>query len=192
MSSKKKDERKPEQVANEPEVQAADAAQPAEAGAGPGAAPEHSEEDYQSLLVELGEMKDKYLRLSAEFDNFRKRTLREKAQLVETAAATTLEKLLPVVDDMDRAEQSAAEAQDVKALGEGISLIRKNLYKVLADCGVEPMEVVGQELDTDMHEAVTKIAVEDPALKGKVVDAIRKGYTLRGAVLRHAQVVIGE
>ncbi|PID90024.1 MAG: nucleotide exchange factor GrpE [Bacteroidetes bacterium] len=196
MTSKKKEETQQEQVAAEQENQQPQDSKETKGQAEPTSeqpeAPVHSEEDYQTLLAELTEMKDKYLRLSAEFDNFRKRTLREKTQLIETAAASTLEKFLPVVDDIDRAEQSAADAQDVKALGEGIALIRKNLYKVLADCGVEPMEVVGKELDTDMHEAVTKIPIEDAELKGKVVDAVRKGYTLRGAVLRHAQVVIGE
>lgn len=140
----------------------------------------------------LEEQKKEYLYLRAEFDNYRKRTLREKAELVTQAAAETLGKLLPVVDDFDRALQSSETSDSVEALREGLVLIHKNLKAFMQTAGLTEIQAVGQPLDTDFHDAVTKIPAPSDELKGRVVDVIRKGYMLNGNVLRHAQVVIGE
>lgn len=140
---------------------------------------------------EAEEWKDKYLRLSAEFDNYRKRTLREKQELVATASEATLTKLLPVVDDFERALQNSTSA-DPEAMRTGLELIYKLLTRFLQESGVSEIEAMHQELNTDFHDAVTQFKVDDEALRGKVVDVLRKGYLLNGRVLRHAQVVIGE
>ena len=139
----------------------------------------------EAALSEIEEWKDKYLRLSAEFDNYRKRTLREKADMVTTAAGKTIEQLLPVVDNFELALKSA-ESSD------GLTLILKSLQGFLKSSGVSEIEAIGKPLDTDYHDAVTKIAAPNAELKGKIVDVIRKGYLLNGTVLRHAQVVVGE
>ena len=140
---------------------------------------------------EAEEWKDKYLRLSAEFDNYRKRTLREKQELVATASEATLTKLLPVVDDFERALQNSTSA-DPESMRMGLELIYKLLTRFLQESGVSEIEAMHQELNTDFHDAVTQFKVDDEALRGKVVDVLRKGYLLNGRVLRHAQVVIGE
>lgn len=140
---------------------------------------------------EAEEWKDKYLRLSAEFDNYRKRTLREKQELVATASEATLTKLLPVVDDFERALQNSTSA-DSESMRMGLELIYKLLTRFLQESGVSEIEAMHQELNTDFHDAVTQFKVDDEALRGKVVDVLRKGYLLNGRVLRHAQVVIGE
>jgi len=140
---------------------------------------------------EAEEWKDKYLRLSAEFDNYRKRTLREKQELVATASEATLTKLLPVVDDFERALQNSTSA-DPESMRVGLELIYKLLTRFLQESGVSEIEAMHQELNTDFHDAVTQFKVDDEALRGKVVDVLRKGYLLNGRVLRHAQVVIGE
>lgn len=140
---------------------------------------------------EAEEWKDKYLRLSAEFDNYRKRTLREKQELVATASEATLTKLLPVVDDFERALQNSTSS-DPEAMRMGLELIYKLLTRFLQESGVSEIEAMHQELNTDFHDAVTQFKVDDEALRGKVVDVLRKGYLLNGRVLRHAQVVIGE
>lgn len=140
---------------------------------------------------EAEEWKDKYLRLSAEFDNYRKRTLREKQELVATASEATLTKLLPVVDDFERALQNSTSA-DPESMRMGLELIYKLLTRFLQESGVSEIEAMHQELNTDFHDAVTQFKVDDEALRGKVVNVLRKGYLLNGRVLRHAQVVIGE
>ena len=146
----------------------------------------------EAALSEIEEWKDKYLRLSAEFDNYRKRTLREKADMVTTAAGKTIEQLLPVVDNFELALKSAESTESVEAMRDGLTLILKSLQGFLKSSGVSEIEAIGKPLDTDYHDAVTKIAAPNAELKGKIVDVIRKGYLLNGTVLRHAQVVVGE
>ncbi len=148
-------------------------------------------EQVELAKQEAEEWKDKYLRLSAEFDNYRKRTLREKQELVATASEATLTKLLPVVDDFERALQNSNSA-DPEAMRMGLELIYKLLTRFLQENGVSEIEAMHQELNTDFHDAVTQFKVDDESLRGKVVDVLRKGYLLNGRVLRHAQVVIGE
>lgn len=140
---------------------------------------------------EAEEWKDNYIRLSAEFDNYRKRTLREKQELIATASESTLLKILPVVDDFERALQQTS-AQDSESLRTGLELIYKLLLRALQECGVSEIKAIDQELNTDYHDAVTQFKVEDESKRGRIVDIIRKGYLLNGRVLRHAQVVVGE
>ena len=140
----------------------------------------------------LAELQDRYLRLSAEYDNFRKRTLKEKIDLQKSANENLLGALLPVADDFDRAMQSVDEAKDIKAVKEGMKLISGKFNGFLNQQGVKEIEAVHKEFDTDLHEAITKIPAPSKKLKGKVVDVIQKGYFLNDKVLRFSKVVIGE
>jgi molecular chaperone GrpE len=140
----------------------------------------------------LAELQDRYLRLSAEYDNFRKRTLREKIDLQKSANESLLSALLPVADDFDRALQSVEEARDIEALKEGLHLISGKFRGFLQQQGVKEIDAEKKEFDTDLHEAITKIPAPTKKLKGKVVDVIQKGYFLNDKVLRYAKVVIGE
>ena len=143
------------------------------------------EEKYQSL-------NDKYLRLSAEYDNYRKRTLKERMELMKNAGEDILINFLPVMDNIDRANTSVNEAKDINAVKEGIILIHKNLLNFLKERGITEIESKGEVFDTDLHEAITKIPAPEKDLKGKVVDVIEKGYKMRDKVLRYAKVVVGE
>jgi len=140
----------------------------------------------------LAELQDRYLRLSAEYDNFRKRTLKEKIDLQKSANENLLEAILPVADDFDRAMQSVDDAKDIKAVKEGMKLISGKFNAFLNQQGVKEIEAVNKEFDTDLHEAITKIPAPSKKLKGKVVDVIQKGYYLNDKVLRFSKVVIGE
>ena len=140
----------------------------------------------------LAELQDRYLRLSAEYDNFRKRSLKEKIDLQKSANQNLLETILPVADDFDRAMQSVDEAKDIKAVKEGMKLISEKFKGFLSQQGVKEIEAVKKEFDTDLHEAITKIPAPSKKLKGKVVDVVQKGYFLNDKVLRFSKVVIGE
>ncbi len=130
--------------------------------------------------------------MSAEYDNFRKRTLKEKIDLQKSANESLLEALLPVADDFDRALQSVDEAKDIEAVKEGLRLISGKFNGFLDQQGVKEIEAVNKAFDTDLHEAITKIPAPTKKLKGKVVDVIQKGYYLNEKVLRYSKVVIGE
>ena len=140
----------------------------------------------------LAELQDRYLRLSAEYDNFRKRTLKEKIDMQKRANQNLLEAILPVADDFDRAMQSVDEAKDIKAVKEGMKLISGKFKGFLNHQGVKEIEAVNKAFDTDLHEAITKIPAPSKKLKGKVVDVIQKGYYLNDKVLRFSKVIIGE
>lgn len=140
----------------------------------------------------LAEINDKYLRLSAEFDNYRKRTLKEKMDLTRTAGEQLLVKVLPVMDNFERALKSMETAQDVPALREGVELIYSNFKDFLSQNGVKEMECLHKDFNADEQEAVTKIPAPSEELKGKVVDCIQKGYTLNDKVIRYPKVVVGE
>jgi molecular chaperone GrpE len=146
----------------------------------------------ESPLVKLAEMQDKYLRLSAEFDNYRRRTLKEKMDLTKTAGESLLVNLLPVMDDFERAMKVMENASDCKAMKDGIDLIYSKFREFLKQNGVKEIESDNCDFDTDLHDAVTKIPAPDKKLKGKVVDTIQKGYYLHEKVMRHSKVVIGE
>jgi molecular chaperone GrpE len=157
-------------------------------------AEEEAEEEKKEPTPEekLAELQDRYLRLSAEYDNFRKRTLKEKIELQKSANEGLLVALLTVADDFDRALQSVEEATDVEAVKEGLHLISGKFNGFLQQQGVKEMEAEKKEFDTDLHEAITKIPAPSKKLKGKVVDVVQKGYYLNDRVLRYAKVVIGE
>lgn len=158
-----------------------------ESGDAPGACGQAAD-DSESRIAEW---KDKYLRLQAEFDNYRKRTLREKMELVERGGADVMKAMLPVADDMDRAVEAMDRSDDVEALRAGVKLIAQKFHDVLQACGLNEIEAEGLELDTDRHEAVARFQAGEER-RGKIVDVVQKGYTLRDKVLRFAKVVVGE
>ncbi len=142
--------------------------------------------------AELAEMKDKYLRLMAEFENFRRRTAKERQDLFKTANQDLMGELLPVLDDMERARQSMEATKDVDAMLQGLELVFHKLKHVTQQKGLKPMDIkAGSDFDADMHEAVTQIPAPSEELKGKIVDVIEKGYTLNDKVIRFAKVIIG-
>ncbi len=144
------------------------------------------------LQKQLDEAKDKYVRLSAEFDNFRKRTQREKMDLIKYGSEDVIKSILPLIDDFDRAIKHSETAKDVEAMRQGLVLIQGKFKDFLKSTGVQEIDAMGQELDTDMHEAITKIPAPDEQLKGKIVDVVEKGYKLNDKVIRFSKVVIGE
>lgn len=151
-----------------------------------------SDLEIKELQEKLDAANDKYLRLSAEFDNYRKRTLKEKAELTKSAGEQILEKILPVMDNFERALQSMETATDVPALREGVQLIYTTFRDFLSQHGVKEIECVNTEFNPDLQEAVTKIPAPSGEMKGKVVDCIQKGYTLYDKVIRFPKVVVGE
>ncbi len=144
------------------------------------------------LAAEAAQWQDKYMRLVAEFDNYRKRTLKEKLDLVATGGEDVVKSLLVVLDDIDRAMAAIELSTDLEAMKEGVMLIHHKLMDALRSKGLEEIDSVGLDLDTDLHEAVAKIPAADPAHKGKIVDVVQKGYKLKDKVARHAKVVVGE
>ncbi|MFD1143329.1 nucleotide exchange factor GrpE [Larkinella insperata] len=140
---------------------------------------------------ELTDLKDKYLRLYADFENFRRRTAKEKVDLISNANEGLLVKLLPVLDDFERALKSADSTSDANALKEGVQLIYNKFYKVLESKGVKSMESVGQVFNPDLHEAITQFPAPSEDLKGKVIDETEKGYFLNDKVIRFAKVILG-
>lgn len=138
------------------------------------------------------EWKDKYMRLSAEFDNYRKRTLKEKMDLISTGGEDVIKSVLLVIDDLDRALAAMETATEVGAVKEGVVLISQKLGDTLRSKGVTEIVSVGEALDTDLHEAIAKFPVEDTNKKGKIIDVVQKGYKLKDKVIRHAKVVVGE
>ena len=146
----------------------------------------------EELGEKLAEISDKHIRLQAEFDNYRKRTLNEKMELMKSGGADILESLLPVMDNFERAIDAGSKTDDIEAVKEGINLIYNSFKDYLTKKGIKPMDATGKPFDTDFHEALTKIPAPSEDLKGKVVDVIEKGYTLNEKVIRFAKVVVGE
>jgi molecular chaperone GrpE len=144
------------------------------------------------LENKLKESDDKYIRLSAEFDNYRKRTLKERMELTKSAGESVILNILPVIDDFDRAIQSMADEHNENAIKDGIELIYNKFHDFLKQNGISEIDAKGKEFDTDIHEAITKIPAPEDGLKGKVVDVVQKGYSLNEKVIRFAKVVIGE
>ena len=154
-------------------------------------APTRLEADYNDIKERYDALQDKYLRLVAEFDNYRKRTSRERLDLVKTAGEELIQGLLPVLDDFKMAQETITAATDLQAVCEGVDLIYRKLFNYLASKGTQPIDALGCPLDTDLHEAVTQCPVDDPAQKGKIIDVLQQGYTLNGKVIRYAKVVVG-
>lgn len=148
--------------------------------------------EIETLKQENKELKDKYLRLYAEFENYKKRTLKEKLDLMRTASSDTIKALLPVLDDFDRAKKNADDENTQETFSEGVTLVYNKLYSALKNKGLQPMESNGEPFDPELHEAVTEIPAPSDDLKGKVVDTIEKGYHLNDAIIRHAKVVVGK
>lgn len=144
----------------------------------------------KELEQKYNDLNDRYLRLFSEFDNFRKRSLKEKQELVKTASADIIEAILPIVDDLDRAYKSAVENPEMDILTEGLNLIRTKLNTTLKHKGLEEIPSIGEEFNTDYHEAITHVPAEDKKDKGKVIDEVQKGYILNGKILRFAKVVV--
>ena len=148
----------------------------------------------EQLTAKLAEANDKYIRLAAEFDNYRRRVAKEKLDLISTAGEDVIKGLLPVLDDCERALQvlnSSTDTEAAKAAKEGTELIYNKLMGYLKSKGLAPIEAVGKELDTDFHEAVAQFPVQEPEKKNKIFDVTQQGYTLNGKVIRFAKVVVG-
>ena len=153
---------------------------------------EQLEKELEEAQTAIEEQKDKYLRLSAEFDNYRKRTIKEKAELILNGGEKSISSILPVIDDFERAIKTMETAKDVSAVKEGVELIYNKFMAVLAQNGVKVIETKDQPLDTDYHEAIAVITAPSEEQKGKILDCVQTGYTLNDKVIRHAKVVVGE
>lgn len=148
--------------------------------------------ELEEKTQELAELKDKYLRLFAEFDNFKKRTVKEKLELMSTASQDIMAHLLPVLDDFDRAKQSADDENTQEVFSEGVSLVYEKLYSLLKSKGLDAMVTTGEVFDPELHDAITEIPAPTEDMKGKIVDTIEKGYKLKDKIIRHAKVVVGK
>lgn len=150
------------------------------------------QKELETAIKTIEEQKDKYLRLSAEFDNYRKRTMKEKAELIKNGGEKTISAILPILDDMERALQNAAKTEDLDAIRQGIELISQKFHKVLEQEGLQKMEPIGEAFDTDYHEAVALVPAPNEEQKGKVLDCVQTGYKLNDKVIRHAKVVVAQ
>lgn len=150
-----------------------------------------AKEEIESLQSKLAESQDKYVRLFSEFDNYKKRTSRERVELLKTAASDVVSELLPVVDDFERAIASFPADQEPDAIRLGVELVYTKLKGILEKQGLKEIEAMGAPFDTDFHEALTNIPSPDESMKGKVLDVIQKGYMLNDKVIRFARVVVG-
>ncbi len=157
-----------------------------------------NEEEEPSIVSELDKLKaevkeagDKYMRLYAEFDNFKRRTTKERIEMLQTAGKDVIVSFLPVIDDFERALKSMETATDVSAIKEGINLVNNKLKNILQQKGLKEMSAKGEAFDADIHEAITNIPAPAEELKGKVIDEVEKGYYLNDKVIRFAKVVVG-
>jgi molecular chaperone GrpE len=153
---------------------------------------ESTDSKIAELEAKLAELKDSYLRQAAEFDNYRKRTVKEKTELILNGGEKILTALLPVLDDMERAEKNMEKSTDVQALKEGLNLISKELITTLENNGLKRINTENADFDTDFHEAVAMIPAPSDDMKGKVIDCIQTGYKLNDKVIRHAKVAVGQ
>ena len=163
-----------------------------DSGIGETALPESNDAESEKLKAELAEMKDKHIRLVAEFDNFRRRNAKERIELIQTAGKDVIESLLVVMDDVNRAEKQISNTEDVTLIKEGISLIFSKLKKIMQQNGLKDMEATGQEFNPDLHEAITEIPAPNEAMIGKIIDVVEQGYYLNDKLIRHAKVVVGK
>ena len=149
-------------------------------------------EKLADMQLEVQKLKDQLLRQMAEFDNYRKRTIKEKADLIVSGGQKVLESLLPVIDDLERAQQSVSQSNEIDVVKEGIDLIFAKLTKALTDNGLVRIDTTDAPFDTDFHEAIALVPTDDPAKKNHVIDCVQAGYTLNGKVIRHAKVAVGQ
>ena len=150
------------------------------------------EEEIERLRAEVQEQKDKYLRLFAEFDNFRKRNARENLELRQTAGKEVIVSLLDTLDDCDRAEKQLQTTENITQIREGVQLVFAKLRSTLQARGLKAMQSIGAEFDVEKHEAITEIPAPNPALRGKVIDEVQKGYYLNDKIIRFAKVIVGK
>ncbi len=148
--------------------------------------------EIEELNIQLAESKDKHLRLFAEFDNFKKRNIRERMDLINNAGQSILSAMLPIVDDFDRAKASAEDEKTNETLSEGVLMVYNKLYTVLEGKGLKKMTSTGETFDPELHEAITKIPAPTDEMKGKVIDTIESGFYLNEKIIRHAKVVVGQ
>jgi molecular chaperone GrpE len=153
---------------------------------------EESTDAVDEMEEKYAKLNDSYLRLLAEFDNYKKRTLREKAELIKSGGEGVLTSIIPFVDDFERAIDASKKAEDMTAINEGLDLIYSKLTGILSQNGMKAMDTAEQAFDTEFHEAITTIPAPNEALKGKIVDCVQKGYMLNDKVIRYAKVVVGE
>lgn len=153
---------------------------------------EKLQKENEKLSADLEKEKKEYMFLMAEFDNFRKRTLREKSELIKNAAESAFRGLLPIVDDFERALKASECSEDAASMRQGMELIYKKLVKYMATNGVKEMDPEDRTFDADRHEAISAVPVPDEEQKGKILDTVEKGYTINDKVLRHAKVVVGQ
>lgn len=154
--------------------------------------PVEEQDPIAKLSEEVATWQDKYIRLSADFDNFRKRTLKEKMDLIEFGGEDVIKKMLSVLDDMARGVEANKKSDNIDAIREGGELIYHKMAESLKQKGVHEINALGEKFDTDLHDAITKFPVEDSSKKGCVIDVIEKGYKLKDKVIRYAKVVVGE
>ena len=150
------------------------------------------ENGVEKLQIELNEQKDKYIRLFAEFDNFKRRNAKERMELIQTAGKDVITSLLDVLDDCDRADKQIQTTEDLQQIKEGIQLVFGKLRNTLQARGLKPMESIETDFDVEKHEAITEIPAAQPNLVGKVVDEVQKGYYLNDKIIRFAKVVVGK
>ena len=191
MSKKNKDNKKAEKPVEEPQVEQAVEQEQTEAQETPQEEAQ-AEVTIEQLQQQLEAQQKEYLLLMAEFDNFRRRTLKEKQELIKNASEKAMVELLPVVDDFERALDAMSKSGDVDALAEGVNLIYTKMVKYLEQQGVKPIESTGKDFDPDLFDAITTFPAPDESMRGKVVDTTTKGYMINDKVLRHAQVVVGQ
>ncbi|MCB0641375.1 MAG: nucleotide exchange factor GrpE [Phaeodactylibacter sp.] len=192
MGKKSKEEPIKDQQQDSPEVADTLEAQQADASAKAADNQGGKASEVETLRQQNAELKDKYLRLYAEFDNYKKRTVKEKIEMMKTAAQDTLSALLPVLDDFDRAKKNADDESTTEVFTEGVQLVYNKLHSILKNKGLEAMKSDGEAFDPELHEAFTEIPAPSDDLKGKIVDTIEKGYLLNDRIIRHAKVVIGK
>jgi molecular chaperone GrpE len=150
------------------------------------------ESDFEELRIELQEQKDKFIRLYAEFDNFKRRNAKERIELIQTAGKEVIQSMLEVLDDCDRAEKQLQKSEDINQIKEGIQLVFNKLRNNLQIRGLKEMKSIGEVFNPDIHEAITEIPVQDPSAVGKVVDELEKGYSLNDKIIRFSKVVVGK
>lgn len=155
-------------------------------------AEEKLQQELEEQTRQTAAMQDKYLRLMAEFDNYRKRTMAEKAELIKNAGAKVITEILPVLDDFERAMKNMESAEDVAAVREGVDLIFQKFNKTLQQQGLQPIKTEGEDFNVDFHEAIALVPAPTAELKGKVLDCVQTGYTLNEKVIRHAKVAVAQ
>ncbi len=153
---------------------------------------ERMAKELEEAQKEVEDLKDKHLRLSAEFDNYRKRTLKEKAELIKNGAEKTLVAILPILDDFERALKNMETSEETKAMREGVELIFNKFHKVLNQEGLQVIETEGKDFDTDCYEAIALVPAPSEEMKGKILDCVQTGYMLNDKVIRHAKVVVAQ